>query len=324
MAFRNGFKGYSNSLLLAILAIGDNSFTGFLAGESKTPRFSIARAVLLIPIRVAVFYLLSMTFIGLIVPATHERLLGGSGVAASPFVIAIQDAGIPGLPDLLNAVILFAVASIAAESIFIASRILRTMAHQRLIHPFIAKVDGRGRPIVALGITGVVAVLLTYINLSAGGITVFNWLAQIATTGYFMVWVVVGITSFRFRAALQAQKDPLLQQTYAWSCSLWPFPPAWLLLCCSLYTGCSIYLALYPIGSDTPSAYSFFQYLFGLILILAMGAGYKIIFRTRLRDPATADLQNGRRNLPTEEIVMLDTYYGQSRARRVWQYLKLW
>lgn len=137
-----------------------------------------------------------MTFIGLIVPATHEQLLGGSGVAASPFVIAIKDAGIPGLPDLLNAVILFAVASISAESIFIASRIMRTMSHQRLIHPIIAKVDRRGRPIVALAITGVVAILLTYINLSAGGITVFNWLAQIATTGYYLVWVSILPSNF--------------------------------------------------------------------------------------------------------------------------------
>lgn len=56
--------------------------------------------------------------------------------------------------------------AIAAESIYLASRVLRTMAHQQLIPEFMAKVDNRGRPRWALGITIVVAVVLTYINLS--------------------------------------------------------------------------------------------------------------------------------------------------------------
>ncbi|KAK4505160.1 hypothetical protein PRZ48_003123 [Zasmidium cellare] len=324
LAFRNGFKGYSNSVLLAILAIGDNTFTGFLAGEAKTPRYSIAHAVILIPIRVTVLYLVSIVFIGLLVPATNERLLGGSGVAASPFVIALDEAGIPGLPELLNVVIMFAVAAIGAESVFVASRILRAMSHQRLIPAWVAKVDRRGRPRAALLITYASAVALTYCNLSAGGIEVFNWLAQIATTGYFGVWIVIGITSFRFRAALKAQNDPLFKQQYAWSCKWWPIPPAWLLTCCALYAGCSFYLALYPIGADTPSAYSFFQYMIGLVLITGCGIGCKLIFRTRLRNPSEADLQKGRRHLNVDEVKMLDEYYSMPRWRRVMTFLQLW
>jgi amino acid transporter len=195
-----------------------------------------------------------MIFIGLLVSPTDEHLFGGSGIAASPFVIALENAGIKGLPDFLNAVIMLGVAAIAAESLYIASRMLRAMSHQRLIPAWVAGVDSKGRPRASLAITAVVAVLLTYINLSAGGITVFNWLAQIATTGYFMVWVVIAITSFRFRAALKAQDDPLFDQVYAWKCSFWPLPPIWLLICCSLYMGCSFYLALYPIVRQLPSS----------------------------------------------------------------------
>lgn len=269
-AFLNGFKGFGNSVLLAILAIGglclseleyldflemlmvylDNTFTGFLAGESKSPRFSVSHAVFLIPIRVSIFYLGSMVLVGILVSPHNTNLLGSSGIAASPFIIAIEQAGIKGLPDLLNVIILFAVMAIAAESFFIASRILQSMAHQGLISPYLAKVDSRGRPRVSLAITGALCITLTYINLSGEGITVFNWLAQIASTGYFMVWFVISITSFRFRAALKAQNDPLFTQTYAWKCSIWPFPPMWLLTCCCFYIACSLYLALYPIVSS--------------------------------------------------------------------------
>lgn len=264
LAFRNGFKGYGNSVLLAILAIGgklspiiaifqfthvslDNTFTGFIAGEARSPRFSVGHAAFLIPIRVTIFYLTSVIFIGLLIKPTNENLLGGSGIAASPFVIALEGAGIRGLPDFLNVVIIGGVAAIAAESLYIASRMIRAMSHQGLIPDWVAHVDKQGRPRGAILLTSAVAILLTYLNLCAGGITVFDWLAQIATTGYFMVWVVISITSFRFRAALKAQNDPLFTEAYAWRCSFWPLPPLWLLMCCGLYAACSFYLALYPI-----------------------------------------------------------------------------
>ncbi|CRL17672.1 Amino acid/polyamine transporter I [Penicillium camemberti] len=323
-AFLNGFKGFGNSVLLAILAIGDNTFTGFLAGESKSPRFSVSHAVFLIPIRVSIFYLGSMVLVGILVSPHNTNLLGSSGIAASPFIIAIEQAGIKGLPDLLNVIILFAVMAIAAESFFIASRILQSMAHQGLISPYLAKVDSRGRPRVSLAITGALCITLTYINLSGEGITVFNWLAQIASTGYFMVWFVISITSFRFRAALKAQNDPLFTQTYAWKCSIWPFPPMWLLTCCCFYIACSLYLALYPIGSNTPTAYYFFQYMFGLILIVFSTIAYKLIYRTKLRDPRTVDLQTGRRTLGTEEILELDKYEQMPLWRKFVTFIQLW
>ncbi|KAH8705938.1 amino acid permease-domain-containing protein [Talaromyces proteolyticus] len=297
MAFLNGFKGFGNSVLLAILAIGDNTFTGFLAGESKSPRYSVAHAVFLIPIRVAVFYLVSVVIIGILISPKNPPLLGSSGVAASPFVIAINQAGIKGLPDLLNVVILFAVAAIAAESFFVASRILQSMAHQGLISSCVAKVDSRGRPRVSLGITAVLTIVMTYINLSGEGTTVFNWLSQIASTGFFMVW---------FKST--------------W----WPFPPIWLFTCSLFYIGCSFYLALYPIRSDTPTAYYFFQYMIGLILIVASTIAYKIIFQTKLRDPRKVDLQTGRRPLSVGEIRELDEYERLPRWRKFVSFVQLW
>ncbi|EFW99737.1 amino acid permease [Grosmannia clavigera kw1407] len=324
LAFRNGFKGFGQSTLLAILAIGDNTFTGFLAGETGNPRYSVAHAAFLIPIRVTAFYITSVVFIGLLISPTNSQLFGNKGVTASPFVIAIKQAGITGLPDFLNAIIVIAVASIAAESFFIASRILRSMAHQRLIPGILARVDAKGRPMPALLLTTAMTILMTYINLSAGGTVVFDWLSQIASTGYFMVWFFIAVTSFRFRAALKAQNDPLLSEAYAWKCALWPLPPIWLLICCCLFMACSLYLALYPIGSNTVSAHYFFQYMFGTVLILFCGIAYKAILRTKLRDPKTADLQTGRRPLSTAEIVDLDEYEKLSRWRKLYSFIQVW
>lgn len=85
-------------------------------------------------------------FITLLVPSNDKRLLGGGGVAASPFVIALKDANIMGIPHILNAGMICSILAIAAESVYISSRILPTIAHQKLIPEVIAKVDDKGRP----------------------------------------------------------------------------------------------------------------------------------------------------------------------------------
>jgi amino acid transporter len=137
-----------------------------MGGEAESPRFSMAHATKLVPFRVNFIYILSVVFITILVPSDDDRLLGGSGVAASPFVIAIQDSGIPGIASLLNAGMMCGILGLAAESIYISSRVLRSMSHQRLISERLARVDDKGRPRLALIITSVVSVILAYIQLA--------------------------------------------------------------------------------------------------------------------------------------------------------------
>lgn len=137
-----------------------------MGGEAESPRFSLAHATKLVPFRVNFIYLTSVIFVTILVPSNDKKLLGASSVAASPFVVAVERAGIPGIGSLLNAGMMFGVLAIAAEAIYLSSRVLRTMSHQRLIPERLARVDDRGRPRLALTITCLVAVILSYIQLS--------------------------------------------------------------------------------------------------------------------------------------------------------------
>ena len=152
--------------MLATWAVGDQVFIGIMGGEAESPRYSMAHATKLVPFRVNFIYMISVIFITILVRSDDERLLGGSGVAASPFVLAIEESGIPGIASLLNAGMICGILAIAAESVYLASRVLRTMSHQRLIPEHLAKVDSKGRPRLALLVTSVVAVVLGYIQLS--------------------------------------------------------------------------------------------------------------------------------------------------------------
>ena len=75
----------------------------------------MAHATKLVPFRVNIVYMLSVIFITLMVPGNDERLLGGGGVASSPFVIAFQDAKIPGLPHTINAGMIIGILGISAN-----------------------------------------------------------------------------------------------------------------------------------------------------------------------------------------------------------------
>ncbi|KAI0153865.1 amino acid permease/ SLC12A domain-containing protein [Pestalotiopsis sp. NC0098] len=322
--FLNGFSGFASCALLATWAVGDQVFIGIMAGETQSPRFSMAHATKLVPFRVNIIYMISVVFITILVPSNDDRLLSGSGVSASPFVIAVQDAGIPGIASLLNAGMMCGVVGIGAEAVYLSSRILRTMAHQRLISERMAKVDEQGRPRLALLITTTVAVILAYVQVTSGGAQVLNWLLSITSASFFTNWMIISFTNWRFNCTLKAQKDTLFTEIYAWKSTLWPLAPSWLIVISTLLLVCCIFCGVKPPASTEFSVANFFEYTVGFWLILAFTAGYKVIFRTPFRNPKTADCVTGRRTLGAEEIAQLDDYYRMPAWRRGLTYVQLW
>ncbi|KAI9373285.1 amino acid permease/ SLC12A domain-containing protein [Aspergillus egyptiacus] len=322
--FKNGFGGFASAALLAIWAIGDQIYIGVLGGEAQSPRYSMAHAANVVPWRVSVFYMVSVTLVSVIVPSSDSRLLGGSGVAASPFVVAVADAGIKGVPDLINVCMIIGILAIALECIYLPSRILRTMALQKLIPSFIAKVDEKGRPRWALLITSAVGIALTYMSLSAKGLEVLNWFISITSASFFINWAIVAFTSFRFRAAIKAQNAPVFVGSYSWESSLWPLAPATVLAISTVLLVCLLYGGIKPLDDTGFSAYSLFSNIIGLLLIIGPMALYKVVLRTKWRDPAMADLVNGKRQLSSEEIMLMDKHYSRPLWRRIGTYIKLW
>ncbi|KAL5343419.1 amino acid permease/ SLC12A domain-containing protein [Aspergillus crustosus] len=298
--FKNGFGDYASAALLAIWAIDDQIYIGVLGGEAKSPRYSMAHAANVVPWRVSVFYMISVVFVSVIAPSSDSRLLGGSGVAASPFVIAVSDAGIKGVPDLINACMIIGILAIALECIYLPSRILRTMALQKLIPSFIADVDDTGRPRWALLITS---------GWSRNGLEVLNWFIAITSASFFINWAIVAFTSFRFRAAKSF---------------LWPLTPAVALVISTLLLICLLYAAIKPLGNTGFTAYNFFSNIIGILVIGVPTLLYKVVLRTSWRNPATADLVTGRRQLSEEEICLMDKHYARPLWRRIGTYVKLW
>ncbi len=99
------------------------------AAETVNPRKEIPRASKQVVYRIALFYIVNLYHVGLIVPENSPLYSGeGSESRHSPFVIAIQLAGIKVLPSIFNAVILIAVMSVANSCTFGSTRTIQALA----------------------------------------------------------------------------------------------------------------------------------------------------------------------------------------------------
>jgi amino acid transporter len=75
-------------------------------GEAKHPRLAMPRAVKMTFFRIVFFYVLSVFFLGMVVPSNSKELAfateSSASAAASPFVVAIRLAKIHGLDHVIN------------------------------------------------------------------------------------------------------------------------------------------------------------------------------------------------------------------------------
>jgi amino acid transporter len=104
--------------------------TGLAAAETKNPKKEIPKASKQVIFRILIFYGVNLLLVGLIVPYNSPlySLPGSSTSRRSPFVIAIQLAGIKVLPSIFNAVILIAVMSVANSCTFGSTRTIQALA----------------------------------------------------------------------------------------------------------------------------------------------------------------------------------------------------
>lgn len=103
--------------------------TGLAAAETINPKKEIPKASKQVIFRIILFYCVNLLLVGLIVPADSPAYNGpGSSSRHSPFVIAIQLAGIKVLPSIFNAVILISVLSVANSCTFGSTRTIQALA----------------------------------------------------------------------------------------------------------------------------------------------------------------------------------------------------
>ena len=299
-AFAAGFKGVCSVFVTSAFSFGGTELCGLAAAETENPRKSLPSATKQVFWRITLFYIISLTLVGVNVPYTDPRLLGNSGAAASPFVISIQNAGIKGLPSVMNAVIMIAICSVANSSVYGASRTIASLANQGFAPQFFGYVDRKGRPLVGVGICLIFG-LLCYLSASQYHSQVFDWMMAVSGLSSIFTWGSICVCHIRLRQALRVKGRGTEELPFTSQVGV--YGSAFGAILAFLILVAQFWVALFPIGAPA-SASSFFQvYLCALVLFCfyIFWVVYKKSYILYIR-ASDIDIDSGRRELDIEVL----------------------
>lgn len=308
------FVGFWSVLIQAGFSYQGTELVGIAAGETENPRKTVPSAIRKTFFRIIFFFVLTIFFIGIVVPSNDPGLLAseGSGASASnanasPFVIAARLAGIKALPSIINAVLLTVVLSAANSNVYSGSRIIIGLAQEGFAPRFFKKTTKGGVPYFAVGFTALFG-LLGFLNVSDSGSTVFTWLLQIAGVAGFITWASLNLCHLAFMRALKARNI---------SRDVLPYKAMWQ----PYYSWYGLFFNVLIILTQGFTAFipnfqvkEFFIDYLSLILFVVLYLGHKLIFRPPFVKPIEADLDTGRTTFDNEtwETNEPTTWYGKA------------
>jgi yeast amino acid transporter len=307
-AFNAGFKGLCSVFVTAAFSFAGTELVGLAAAEAKNPRKTLPTAIKQVFWRICLFYMVSLTIVSLLVPYGDSRLLGQSSedAKASPFVIAINNAGISGLPSVMNVVILISVLSVGNSSVFGSSRTLAALAEQGQAPKILGYIDRKGRPLVSICVASSLG-LLCYVV--AGGQetanTALNWLYSLSGLSSIFTWGSICLAHIRFRRAWKKQGHSLDELTFRSQVGVIGSWVGFILNCLVLVA--QFWTAAWPIGygTFTPSqiAKNFFLAYLAAPVVIFCYVPYKIYYRTEIMRTMKMDLHTGRKEYDTPAMI---------------------
>jgi GABA permease len=164
------------------------------AAESENPEKAVAKAANSVILRIAVFFVGAVFLLVTILPWNDN------GLAASPFVAAMTEMGIPYADNIMNAVVLTAVLSCLNSGMYTSSRMLFVLAARREAPPQLTRITRRGVPATAILVSSVVG-FLCVIAAAVSPDTVFTFLLNSSGAIILFVYLLIAVSHIvlRFR-----------------------------------------------------------------------------------------------------------------------------
>ncbi|KAL8286128.1 hypothetical protein RQP46_004616 [Phenoliferia psychrophenolica] len=171
------------------------------AGEAENPQRTVPKAIKKVFYRITIFYVGGVFVIGLLVSPNNDQLLNGSGVSASPWVIAIEEAGIRALPSIINVVVLISAFSAGNSDLYAASRTLYGLACDRKAPAIFRRCTKGGLPIFAL----IATALFGFLACGNSSNQVFTWLSDLSSITGLIAWQCILLSYIRFYHGMKRQ-----------------------------------------------------------------------------------------------------------------------
>lgn len=194
--------GWVSSLINAAFTYQGTELVGISAGEAKNPRRAVPKAINKVFFRILFFYILSLFFVGLLVPYNDPRIDSATSfISSSPFIIAIDNAHTKVLPHIFNAVILTTIISAANSNVYVGSRILYGLATSGNAPRCFTYCTRQGVPYLGVLTTSLLGGL-AYLTCAESASQGFTWLVNITTVAGLFAWLSISLCHIRFMQCL--------------------------------------------------------------------------------------------------------------------------
>ncbi|CAN3359490.1 dicarboxylic amino acid permease [Diutina catenulata] len=286
------FVAFVSVLVTAVFAYLGTELVGITFAETRNPRKSIPKAIRLTFYRIVVFYILSILFLGMCVSPRDPLLMSPDGnsssASASPFVIAIRNAEISGLPHVINACILLFVMSAANSDMYVCSRTIYSLAVAGYAPKFFLKTNRLGVPYYGI-VLSFLFCLLAFMTVSDDSRVVFNYFVNVVSLTGLLAWSCILIIHIRFMKALKAQGLDR-KRDLAYKSPLQPY---------GSYIALSICVLIVFIKNFTVfiNKFDYKNFITGYIVLpvfIIMYFGWKIIYKTKIIRIEDIDLDTFR------------------------------
>lgn len=211
----NGIGGVIASFAVVMFAFGGIEIIGVTAGEAKDPHRVIPKAINAVPLRILLFYVLTLFVLMCLYPWPQ---IGSQG---SPFVQIFSNLGIGSAAAVLNVVVISAAVSAINSDIFGAGRMMYGLSQQGHAPRGFGKLSRHGVPwltVVVMGCALLLGVLLNYLMPE----DVFLLIASIATFATVWVWMMILVTQVAMRRSMTREQVAELK----FPVPFWPYGPA--------------------------------------------------------------------------------------------------
>lgn len=288
------FEGFLGALFGAAFVCVGPEYLSMVAGEAGTgsPRRVMKSAFKSVLYRLVLFYVGGALSVSILISYQDPTLVlrssaGTSNAAGSPYVIAMQNMGIKGLPDLVNVVIILSAFSAGNSYFYCSSRQLYSLSKRGFAPASLQMCTPQGIPIFCVLVSTCFA-LLSLLQLGDSASVVLTWIVSLCTGAQILNYAFMTVIYYCFYRACKVQGIDRNKFIYK----------AWFQPYATYVVGFFMWIMVFIIGYAVflPGGWSVSTFLFNYVMIfvdLAIYLFWKVLKRTKWIKPEDADLVTG-------------------------------